>query len=197
MPNEDPNLNGNAKPTPEQERESEEAKELAEIVAALEGADQDEPPTREEFNNLFKGVKKLATKIGRTSEPKPTVEVKTEVKSSDDNTELFYLNKPDAELVSDDLEAVAKAKYGGSVIQAWKNEQWLQEKSLTLSNAKKEKEELEGKIKSPANGNGGAKGSIALQDIDLAKPEHVAYLNSDPKLKAAFNKHLLESLKRR
>ena len=138
-PNGDQPLDENGNPieetTLDEEREPEE-----------QGEEQPEVPvTREEFNRLEKGIKKLASEKGR-EKAEPAKEAPTP-SSSDDVTELFLESKPEAELVKDDLKTVADAKYGGSIIKAWKGEEWLHAKAEALAEQNKTK----AKISSPSN----------------------------------------------
>lgn len=113
--------------------------------------DEEVPVSRKEFSALKKGVDKFFSEKGREKEaPKPAEapkETPTPQSSTDDVTELFLQSKPEAELVKDDLKTVADAKYNGSIIKAWKGEEWLHAKAEALS----EQEKAKNKISSPSN----------------------------------------------
>jgi hypothetical protein len=121
----------------------------SEELGNLLNEDEDVPVTREEFNALKKGVSKFFSEKGREEKATKTVEApkETPTQSSDDVTELFLESKPEAGLVLEDLQKVADAKYNGSIIKAWKGEEWLHEKAQALSETNKAKS----KIQSPSN----------------------------------------------
>jgi ethanolamine ammonia-lyase small subunit len=145
MTEENPTPQEEAAATPPEESESEDS----ELEDLLKEMDSENPPTREEFNALKKGVAKFFSQKGR--ENKETKEVKepkeAPTQSSDDVTELFLESKPEAELVKDELKTIADKLYDGSIIKAWKNETWLHTKAQSLSEENKAK----GKIQSPSN----------------------------------------------
>jgi hypothetical protein len=88
--------------------------------------------------------------------------------------------------VQDDLQAIAAAKYDGSILKAWRNEPWVQEKASALKSANNETEVNKSKISSPSSGYKG--GAIAFSDIDLENKDHVKFLNSNSKNRAEFSK---------
>jgi hypothetical protein len=110
--------------------------------------DEEVPVSRKEFSALKKGVDKFFSEKGKEA-PKPVSEPKEAPTPSpnDDVTELFLTGTPQAELVKDDLKTVADAKYNGSIIKAWKGEEWLHAKAEALS----EQEKAKKKIQSPSN----------------------------------------------
>lgn len=192
MPKEDQPLEENEESkddsTLNQERESEEADDdLDSLFAEDDDSQEEQPVSREEYNRLLKGTKKLATELGRIkSQPKEEEKEtpkKEESNQLDDFTEMFYSQTPQAELVKEDLQAVAEAKYNGSVYKAWKNEKWMQDKASSLENAKKEDEVNKTKVDKPANGIVSSK----KVDIKKVKPEDVADLT--PAQKSEWVKH--------
>ena len=72
---------------------------------------------------------------------------------NDDVIEMFFENKPEAELVKDDLQMIADAKYNGSILKAWKGEKWLQEKASSV----REENIAKGKIQPPSQGSSAPK----------------------------------------
>jgi hypothetical protein len=188
MTDENLRLDENEESTLNQERESEEADDDLDSLFAEDDDSQEEAPiSREEYNRLLKGTKKLATEIGRLkSQPKggeKETPKKLESNQLDDFTEMFYSQIPLAELVKEDLQAVAAAKYNGSVIKAWKNEKWMQDKASSLENAKKEDEVNKTKVDKPANGIVSSK----KVDIKKVKPEEVSKLT--PAEKSEWVRH--------
>lgn len=174
------------KTTPVEERDSEEADDDFESLFADDETQEDAPVSREEYNRLLKGTKKLATEFGRLkSQPKEEVKndepIKGTLNQGDDVSELFFAQIPKAELVSDDLKSIAELKYDGSILKAWKGESWLQNKASSLENAKKEEEVSKSKINKPTQGVPPSK-----LDIKKVKPEDVA--NLKPKEKIAWLK---------
>ena len=128
------------------------------------------------IENIQKGVQKYFSEQGRKAkqvdEPKVAAEIKTV--QTDDLSELFYAQVPQAELVQQDLQAIAEAKYGGSILKAWKGESWLQEKSKALSAEKAEEEVNKTKISKPSNGTAPSRVDVANtkpEDVESLKPE--------------------------
>jgi hypothetical protein len=171
MTNEDPNLEN-------EERDSEEtSSEFDELFSEDSETDEDTPVSREEFNNLQKGIKKIATELGRNkskdtkdeTESETDKEVTPEVDNSNSNDvdALFLEQTPEAEEVEDDLKAVAEAKYGGSKVRAWREESWLREKAKSLNDVKKQDEENKSKIDAPDSGISGKVDVTKLTDKDL------------------------------
>lgn len=161
--------------TLEDDRVSEEATDFENLFADDDDSQEDAPVTREEYNRLLKGVKKLASIQGQKKEQlKDKVETKANVIVShqdDDVSELFFTQIPKAELVSEDLKRIAEAKYGGSILKAWKGESWIQEKATALEVARTEDEANKEKIRKPSPGTGGIK-----TDIASVKPEDFSKL---------------------
>lgn len=184
MSEENQHLFENEKSTLGEERDSNEADDLESLFADDE-KQEDAPVTREEYNRLLKGVQKLATNQGREKvQPKEAVRgttTNTTSNQGDDVSELFFAQIPKAELVNDDLKSIANAKYGGSILKAWRGESWIQEKASALENAKKEEEVNKSKIKTPTQGV-----SLSKNDVLKTKPEDVASLQ--PKDKIAWIK---------
>jgi hypothetical protein len=99
---------------------------------------------------------------------------KEQPKVVDDVSELFFTTTPQAELVKDDLEKVSKL-HGGSILKAWREEKWLQEKATLLSKEREEERENLSKIGRPSPGKSA---SMNFSQVDLSNPEHVKWLNS-------------------
>jgi len=153
--------------------------------------DEDAPVSRKELNDLRKGIQKLATQRGRekSSEQKGAEPVVEEV-PSDDLNELFYAQIPKAELVKDDLKAIAKAKYGGSEIKAWKGESWIQDKATVLNDAKKEEEVNKSKISKPSASTGTLRNDFSQvkteSDVaNLSEKDKVAFFKAQLKKEQA------------
>lgn len=120
------------------DEEAPEGETLEDKVARLEAQDE---ARRKGVAKFFseKGRKEKATKEVPEAQKAPT-------HTSDDVTELFLESKPEAELVKDDLQKIADKLYNGSIIKAWKNEEWLQVKAKALS----EEAVAKGKIQAPS-----------------------------------------------
>lgn len=121
------------------DEEAPEGETLEDKVARLEAQDE---ARRKGVAKFFseKGRKEKASKEAPEAKKAPT-------QSSDDVTELFLESKPEAELVKDDLQKIADKLYDGSIIKAWKNEEWLQVKAKALS----EEAVAKGKIQPPSS----------------------------------------------
>lgn len=158
MSEQDPNLDEEAQAKLPQGGESED--ELADLFKeeeAPEGETLEEKVARmeEEQANIKKGVAKYFSEKGREKkvEKEPAnVTPKQPESQNDDVTELFYTTNPKAELVADQLREVADKLYGGSILKAWKNEEFLREKAETLANKKTESEANKAKIGKPSVG---------------------------------------------
>lgn len=167
--------------TLEDDRVSEEATDFENLFADDDDSQEDAPVTREEYNRLLKGVKKLASIQGQKKEqPREKAESKADVVVShqdDDVSELFFAQTPKAELVSEDLKKIAEAKYNGSILKAWKGESWIQEKATALEVARTEDEANKEKIRKPSSGTAPSK-----TDVSKVKPEDVASLKPSEKI---------------
>lgn len=167
--------------TLEDDRVSEEATDFENLFADDDDSQEDAPVTREEYNRLLKGVKKLASIQGQKKEqPKDKAETKADVVVShqdDDVSELFFAQIPKAELVSEDLKKIAEAKYSGSILKAWKGESWIQEKATALEVARNEDEVNKEKIRKPSSGT-----APSRTDVSKVKAEDVASLKPSEKI---------------
>lgn len=163
------------------DRVSEEATDFENLFADDDDSQEDAPVTREEYNRLLKGVKKLASIQGQKKEqPREKVKSKADVVVShqdDDVSELFFAQIPKAELVSEDLKKIAEAKYNGSILKAWKGESWIQEKATALEVARTEDEANKEKIRKPSSGT-----APSRTDVSKVKPEDVASLKPSEKV---------------
>lgn len=181
MTEDDTQLDENEQSTLDKKLDSEEADDLDSLFADDE-SQEDAPVTREEYNRLIKGTKKLASELGRLKSQPATKQETEETNSvshqSDDVSELFYAQVPQAELVSDDLKSIAEAKYSGSILKAWKGESWIQEKALALHSAKSEEELNVSKVSKPSQGGAGV--NRAFANIDLSSKKDVEWLNQKP-----------------
>ncbi len=183
MTEENQPLDGNVNTTSVEDRESEEALDLETLFQDDNLSEDDVPVSREEFNRLQKGIKKIASQLGQT---KSQPAVNNEVVETDDVSELFFAQIPKAERVQDDLQTIAKAKYGGSILKAWRGESWIQDKATALENAAKEDEVNRSKIDKPSPGTVSSK-----IDISKVKEEDVSKLPADKK-----NEWLAEQVRR-
>lgn len=153
MSEKDPNLNEEdaSKLQPGGESEDADLESLFIDEEAPEGETAEEKVARmeKEMATMKKGVAKFFSERGRKEKAAKEVKAteRVPIQSSDDVTELFLESKPEAELVKDDLQTIADAKYNGSIIKAWKGETWLHEKAKALS----ESERAKGKIQAPSN----------------------------------------------
>ena len=178
MTNEDqPQIETELDSTLGMESESEESSELDDLFAEEESSDE-APVTREEYNRLLKGVKKLASEQGRVKQVVKAEEPAPKQLATDDVSELFFAQIPQAELVSGDLRSIADKMYDGSILKAWRNESWIQEKAKSLSDAKIRDEENRSRIAKPSNGT-----SSPRTDFSKVKDEDVNKLSSSDKVR--------------
>jgi hypothetical protein len=143
----------------------------SELDALFKEMDSKDEVSREEFDKYKKSVSKYFADKGRKAKEAakaiaPVKEIPNQ-SSSDDVTELFLESRPEAALVQDDLKIVADAKYGGSIIKAWKGENWLHAKASALA----EENANRSKISTPTNrieGEFDLKGIAQMSDEDQA-----------------------------
>lgn len=128
------------------------------VVNELEGRVQPgrQYKTLEDYEKSRKEALKAFSQQGRT----PKVESPSTPVS--DVEEMFFDMKPEAELVKSDLEMVAKAK-GITLIQAWKQETWLHEKSSILSKEAQQRQANARKVIPPSSSAG--TGSVPYADL--------------------------------
>ena len=199
MSTNDPHLDENAKSTLDEERDEEDVTDNLDDLFALDEQDSDEdeaPVSREEYNRLVKGAKKLSSELGRIKATIKPTEEKTTTKTSenvqnDDVTELFFEQRPEAQFVEKQLREVADKLYGGSILKAWKNEEYLREKAVKMSGENSEREENKRKLTTPTQGGKFGGGKLSYDKIDLSNPEHVKMIHSDPKYRDGYNAFLL------
>lgn len=122
-------------------------------------------------------------KVEKKPAPKPkTSSIDTEVVE-----ELLLTKHPEAEHVMDDLRETAELK-GVSILKLFRESKYFQGEAKALADAKKVEEEAKDQISNPSSGTGGGKGNkIAFSKVDLNNPEHVKWINSDPKIRASYN----------
>lgn len=138
-----------------------------------EGESEDESSKKIEelaktVKSLEKGFKKAFSKKGKEGESVNT--------SGDDLETLFFEQRPEAEHVSDDLKSVAEAK-GISILKAWREEKWLQEKANKIAEEKKVEEESKSKIGNPTSRAG------KKTDFSKLTEKEVEKLSNDDKVK--------------
>jgi hypothetical protein len=184
MTEENPNQNQEVETKPETGGEAKEADELQDLFeddkdvdTSKETSDERVARLEKKLEDVQKGVSKYFSEQGRKNkevkeeEVQPEAPAKTET-TVDDLSELFYAQTPQAEFVGDDLKQIADAKYGGSVLKAWRNEKWLQEKASSLESAKKEEEANKSKIDKPST-----KVDFSQRDVTKIKPEELSKLS--------------------
>ncbi len=162
------------------ESEDEEDDEFEELLKKID-EDSDEPPTREEFNALKKGVAKYFSdkgrekaKVEKKEEPAKTTATEAKADETDDLTEMFLEQNPKVELVKEKLDKVAKALYGGSLIKAWRNEPWLREMADSIEQEKSEEAANKAKVGAPSK-------TVGTNKVDFKKmtPEEAIKLSDD------------------
>lgn len=148
MPEETVNPTQEVTTTPASGTETEAATERAELEAMFKGGDAPEGESLEdkvarmeqEREDMKKNAHKFFSDKGRqAAEARKKAEEASKATptqsqaSSDDVTELFLKTEPNAQFIKDDLKQVADAKYNGSILKAWNNEKWLQDKAKAIS----------------------------------------------------------------
>lgn len=148
-------------PTPEEEAaaklakegESEEQKEFNKLFEGVDLDDEnaDVEELKKKVDDIKKGAAKFFSEKGMKKEaPKEEASKPTEKKEDASDLEvIFFESKPEASLVEDDLKAVAKAK-GISLVQAWKQESWIQTKAKALQEEKSENDGNGKKVGEPS-----------------------------------------------
>lgn len=149
-----------ANPTPGSESDDS-LDELFQDAEVPEDETSDEKVARleKEVSDIKKGVSKFFSEKGREkkAEVKAVETPKANAPHNDDVTELFFTTTPQAEAVKDQLQQVADKLYGGSLLKAWRGEEFLREKAEDISKKTKEAETNKSKIQAPAQGRGGSR----------------------------------------
>lgn len=118
-----------------------------------------------------KSVKERARAFSEQGQQKKAEEKSNTTSSVADTevfTELLLVRNPEAELVKEDLEQVAEAKYEGNLLKAYRAESWLQDKAKSLSEKEQKKKESEGKTSTPSFTVDGKKTKLNLSEADRA-----------------------------
>ena len=194
MTKEDPRPDGNEQDsTPDKERESEEASEDLEKFLSDDSEDdsqEDSPISRKELKRLEKGIKILATKIGRENKAEPK-EAKSETSAPIVYAEeLLTIKHPEAELVMDELQEEAK-RTGKDVLSVWKGSTFFKNEAKARAEAKKAEEVASQKVGDPSLNV--KQGPIPFNRIDLDNQEHVKWLKADPKRMEQFSAYMAEN----
>ncbi len=152
MAEETPNLGEEAPAKPDEGGESEDQKEFDKLFEGIDFDDEnaDVEELKKKVEDIKKGAAKFFSEKGMKKET-PPVEPKPAEKKEDttDLEVIFFESKPEAELVKDDLKQIAEAK-GISLIQAWKQESWVQNKAKALHSEKTETEGNKERIGNPS-----------------------------------------------
>lgn len=180
MSNEDLTQEEEVETTPTLESESDDATELEDLFAehSQEEEATDVDSLKKEIADLKKGLSKFFSENGRKAKQveEKKEEAKPETVPTDDVSELFFNQIPQAELVSSDLKSIADAKYNGSILKAWKGESWIQAKAKALSDERTVNEENKSKISKPTQGT-----TSSRIDVSKVKAEDVSTLSADKK----------------
>jgi len=145
------------KTNPTTESESDDASELKDLFAD-ESQDEeadDVEALKKEIKDLKKGLSKFFSEQGRKAKQveEPGKKAETKTVQTDDVSELFFTQVPQAEAVQEDLRKIADKLYNGSILKAWKGESWIQDKAKALTDEKAEDEANKSKIAKPSNGS--------------------------------------------
>lgn len=144
-------LDGNVQTTPVEDRESEEALNLDELFQDDNAEEEDVPVSREEFNRLQKGIKKMASQLGQTKkEPIKEEQPKQEDINYNPILKRLYLKEsPEMETVWD--EVVKETPQGQDPIAYYESKKGWQLEAKARHNAIKEDEVNRSKIDKPSN----------------------------------------------
>ena len=166
MSNDKPTPEEEANPTPPEGSETEDdSKKDEEFLKRFNELDGGSYTSVEAVEKALKEKRKALSDLGRKN--KETNEAKDS--PVDVYEEMLFFKNPEAKEVDEDLKEVAKSKYNGNVLEAWREESWLSKKATSLFEDKKRKEELENKSSAPDSmiiGDGKAK--LNLSDADKA-----------------------------
>ena len=161
-----------------------ESEDTSEELDSLFGDDSQEEPKEETPDekivrlektvaSLEKGMKKAFSRQGVEKFKEKEVDTKEQTRPSDEAEVLFHRITPEAENVKSELKKVADSLYGGSVLKAWDNEPWLQEKAKHLAEAKQEEEKNKSKVNQPSSTTGNQKkdlASVKAEDVEKLTP---------------------------
>lgn len=150
---ETPNQNEEPKGNPDEGGESEEQKEFNKLFEGIDFDDKnaDVEELKKKVEDIQKGAAQFFSKKGMEKKVPNEEAPKPAVRQEDvsDLETIFFESKPEASLVEDDLKVVAKAK-GISLIQAWKQESWIQDKAKALQTEKLENDGNNKKVGEPS-----------------------------------------------
>jgi len=126
--------------------------------------------------NQSKGIQKFMSQQGRkqTVEPRTPTTPPSSPTGTSDVEVLFFESKPEAERVKDDLQKIAKLQ-GISILQVWKNEPWLQEKSKALAEEEKRKERDAQRVLPPSGAAVVQKDFATMSDEEAMKLPPLEY----------------------
>lgn len=162
-----------------EDHDSEEASEFDEL---FKENDSDDLPTREEYNNLLKGTKKLASELGRLKKERGTVQgtgaekqtpakEESTVKFSPVLKRLYEKENPEIQEVWEEL--VKEVPQGQDPIEYYESKKGWQLEAKARYDARTEDEVNKEKIKKPSSGTSFKQDfSNVKTEEDVAKLSH-------------------------
>jgi hypothetical protein len=154
MSQEDQQLDENGMPTLDETRNSDDNGESADEFADLfaDDGDEDAPVSREEYNRLLKGTKKLATELGRIKTTK--VEKKEEAPIAGDVNpvlkSLYFKQNPEAQEVWEEVVREAKS-LGKDPFALYEGSSYFKGEAKARFSEKSEQVENKNKLQAPSS----------------------------------------------
>lgn len=193
-------LGTEAPATPNPESESTDS-ETFESLFADDSSDNEEAPTREEFNRLKKGVAKFFTEQGMkksggeekdkaTEEPKGTSS-KTSV--SPVLKSLYFKSNPEAEMVWSQVEKEAE-NLKKDPFELYESSTYFKGEAKAMFERKSADEDAKSRVGMPSSLVKG--GKMSYDRIDLGNADHIKWLNEKPERRTEYNNWLKANWKR-
>lgn len=170
----DGNVENEDTTTTDETRESEDASE--DLASLFEDDSQaDAPVTRDELKRLEKGIKKIASMVGRTKAETP--KEKTEVKEGGSVLKnLYFKANPEAQIIWDEVVREAKA-LGRDPYELYEGSSYLKGEAKARTEAKAEEERNKAKVEKPSTQT-----DSSPEDISKIKAEDVQKLSPAQKV---------------
>lgn len=124
--------------------------------------------TKRNFKSLADVAKTIVSADKRIAElgRQPQTSPQTTPVHTNDMEVYFFEMKPEAQKVEADLRTVAKAT-GKSLLQVWKDEQWLQEKAASISREEQRQKTDAKKVIAPSGGTNISSGYADMSDDEI------------------------------
>jgi len=191
-------LENDEKSTPQEERSSKEPQldDLFEDEEETTDNQQDKSTEDETVEQLKKrlaemekGIKKLASQMGRQKSTPPTAERTPSYLEE----EVLLARYPEAQNVMEEIKTISQ-ETGKSPLELFRESSFLQNEARARAEQKKKEEENKAKLNAPSSSL--TDGSISFDEIDLSNKEHVKWLWKKEGRVDAYNQWLKKHYKK-